>query len=261
MIGRPVAARAWKIAWRATGLIAGPGQPSPAASEQRPQPVAVDRDPPHRVDEDEAVGAALGGGRRDRGDVRDARAELGQHGHVGLGAAALDKRPRLAGVGADRDATRLDVRAGHVQLDRGDRGVAADAGDGGRVLRRRPAADARDHGDAELAETGQVVGAERVEAGIREPDRVHHSRGRLGDPHRRVALARVQGDRLRHERPQAERSGRERVERARAVHERVWERDAAERRRAGQARTRAASTTGPSMQSRFQVPSMRTAQP
>ena len=89
-------------------------------------------------------------------------------------------------------------------------------------------ADARDHGDAELAETGQVVGAERVEAGIREPDRVHHSRGRLGDPHRRVALARVQGDRLRHERPQAERSGRERVERARAVHERVWERDAAE---------------------------------
>ena len=265
-MGSPVTARQWKIACRATGLTAGPERPPPppprsgcsvSRSIAIPRTVLISTSPAR---------PALGGGQRDGRDVGDARRQLGQQRQVGLGPAALEQRPRLGRVGADRDAAGVDVGAGHVQLERGHGRVRADPPHGDGVLLPAPAAHAHDQRHAQLGQPRQVLVAEPVEARVGEPDRVDHALRRLGDALRRVACARVQRDGLGDEGGHAEGARRQRVQRARAVQHRMGEVDPAEAggqatHRAPPASTRPASSTGPSTQSRFHSPSISTAHP
>ncbi len=101
-----------------------------------------------------------------------------------------------------------------------------------------------------------MLGEEALAARIREADRVQHPVGRLGDPRRRAALARQRRDRLGHERVELPCDVRrsQRVEAAARVEDPHAIASAC-------ARTREASSTGPSRQSRLSAPSISTTQP
>ena len=72
-----------------------------------------------RVDQRDGVGAGLLGGLRDGGDVGGVRRQLDDQ-RLGRQRADLaEQRGELARVGADVEAG-LDVRAGDVELERGD---------------------------------------------------------------------------------------------------------------------------------------------
>ena len=90
----------------------------------------------------------------------------------------------------------------------------------------------------QLGELGQVVLEVAAQALVGQPDRVDHPGRRLAQPRRRVALARLERDRLGDEgrerevgqqRVAEDPARRDRVEGARAVDDRVGELDAAER--------------------------------
>ena len=139
-IGSPVAARAWKIACSATGFTAGPDSPPPpppssgrsvARSIAIPRTVLISTSPSLPPS---AAASAIAETSATLGR------QLGQQRPVGLGPAALEQRPRLGGVGADRDAAGLDVRAGR----RSARSPAPPgAGRGGRRRWRTPRASSR----------------------------------------------------------------------------------------------------------------------
>ena len=169
------------------------------------------------------------------------------------------------------DQPRVHVRAGDVELDRGDLVAAATALDQPARTPRRSSPSPRRSAarGARRAAAGRVE--EAVEALVREPDRVDHPGRGLPEPRRRVAGSRLGGDRLRDEGGEREAleqrvaegaSGGDRIEGAGAVDDRVRERDPAELERrstiigAPLPATSAVSissprTTGPSMQRRM----------
>jgi hypothetical protein len=89
----------------------------------------------------------------------------------------------------ERDATFLDVRAGDVQLKRGD---PLDVGQNSRqldvFLQCRPA-DIDNHHGAARAKLGHLFSDETAYADALEPDRVKHAGGRFDDARRRMPFA------------------------------------------------------------------------
>ena len=200
--------------------------------------VRMRRHAAQRVDQRDGVGAVLPRRppRRRAGD-----AQLG----VSLTISGLAVRGRTA---SSRRATSpgsapnirpgLDVRAGDVELERGDLVALAD----GRRRASRPPRGVEPitltiSGTGSSASCGRSCCEEAVEALVRQADRVDQPGRQLPQPRRRVALARRERDGLGDEGGErevleqrvAERApGGDRVERARAVDDRVRERDPAE---------------------------------
>ena len=215
-----------------------------------------------------AVGSgALGGGRNGL-RFRCVRRELHDQGLLAERQRAFDRARGLRGVGA-HDETRLDVGARHVQFDHRDLVALPNARDELRELVVAEAHHRDDERDGQLREFRQIAREEPFEALVRQPDRIDQAGGRLPQPRRRIALARSQGDRLRHESVErelleqliAERTPRgDRVERARPVQDGAAQRDPAELDAAVRCQcplpgtsavsSSRASTTGPSTQSR-----------
>ncbi len=205
---------------------------SHAPREPGPQRDRVERKPPDRVHERQAVGARRDHRARRLGDVPLRRREFREE---RLGRRAARRGDELG----CRLGRLLDVRAREVQLDRGDPVVPVETGAAERVVVGRKAADRDPERHPELGEAWQAVLAERVDPGPLEADRVHHPVLGLRDPDRWVAGARERRDRLRHDDVERARhtGGRQRVETPGRVEKR--NRHAAP-----------ASRTGPSTQSR-----------
>jgi hypothetical protein len=184
-------------------------------------------------------------------------------------AHALEQALGLGRVGAHHEAC-LDVRAGDVELDQGDLGPHADRPHQPLDLLGAEAHHGDDQRDRQLRQGRQVLAQEALEALVGQPDRVDQASRGLEQARRRVALARLDGDRLRDERVEGEAleqcvaegaPGRDRVEGARAVENRAFEEDAAEVDPPGcggqcpapgkrALSSRSASTTGPSTHNR-----------
>ena len=92
-----------------------------------------------------------------------------------------------------------DVRTGDVELDRGDLVALGDRLDQARELLAAGRHHRDDQRHGQLRQLRQVLGEESLEALVRQADRVDHPGGRLPDPRRRVAGARLGRDRLRDE--------------------------------------------------------------
>jgi hypothetical protein len=208
-----------------------------------------------RVDERHGVGARRLGGPRGRGHIGRVGRELDDQRLGRERAHAGDDGAQLGRVGPDVQPG-LDVRAGHVELQRVDLVAILERLDEGRELLGGGAHDVGDERHGQRGELGQVVRQVALQALVGQPDRVDQPGRRLVQPRRRVALAGVQRDRLGHECAErelleqgvAERSpGGDRVERARPVDDRVGERQAEELGQcAGTSARRSASSTGPS---------------
>ena len=112
-------------------------------------------------------------------------------------------RVRHLRVAAEGHPALLHVRAGDVDLEAGDaRRRVADARDLG-VLLDRVAAHVHDECHVVAAHARQHVPHEGVDADALEPDRVQQARGRLRDPRRRGAVARLEVEPLRDDRRRA----------------------------------------------------------
>src|SRR5579884_1990072 len=243
-IGRPVASWQTPTAWRAIGLSAGPERPPlPRARTGRSLRSRATARSVLTSDSPSAPAAATA---RDGRDVRMRGGEL-----------RVERKPGGAAAGGDdlrrRVGRLVDVGAREVELDRLDPGQTR-----ARlcVVVRAEADDADPERNTELVQAREVVGEEAVATGIREADRVEHPVSGLGDPRRRASLARQRRDGLRHESVELPRDirRRQRVETAARVE------DPHATASAG-ARTREASSTGPSRQSRFSAPAISTTQP
>ena len=137
----------------------------------------------------------------------------------------------LARVGAEHQAG-LDVRAGDVELERGDLVALAHPFDQFGDLVVGAAHDVDDQRDGQLGELRQVLRRNPSRPLFGRPIEFSSPLGQLVQPRRRVALARRERDRLGHERGErealeqrvAERTpGGDRVERAGRVDDRVRE--------------------------------------
>jgi hypothetical protein len=185
-------------------------------------------------------------------------------------AARADDGLGLVRVTADRDAAGLDVRAGHVELERRDAGLGVETAAGQLVVDVLEPADRDDERSPECAHGWQHRVGEGLQPGIGQADRVEHAgldlaharglvalarewRHGLGDDERELAVDREPG-----------RAGGQRVERAGRIHHGMLELERADAGRevgAHAAATRSPDTTGPSTQSRTSSPPRRTAQP
>ena len=123
-----------------------------------------------------------------------------------------------------------------------------------------------DQRDRQLGQLRQVGGEEAREALVRQADRVQHPGGGLPDPPRRVAGARLGGDRLRDEGGEGEigqqgvaedAAGGDRVVGARGVQHRVGELDPAEVDRPGSTSGTAAPLPAPRPAPRRRAPGRR----
>src|SRR5271154_2228117 len=180
-----------------------------ATPEPRPPAARRQRRRTQRVDQRDGIRASVLGRLRTGGDVGCIRGQLYDQRLSGAIAGGAQPLRQHVGIGADVKP-RVHVGAGDVQLYRGDLdagvarldqprellgGRAHDVGDQ-RYRRSRRAVDALAEADAELAEPWQVLLEIALEALVRQPDRVDEPGGGLPQPWRRVAGARLQGDRL-----------------------------------------------------------------
>ena len=99
----------------------------------------------------------------------------------------------------DRLRRFVDVGTRQIQLDDLDRVELVDALAADPVVGGREPADGYPQRNFEIAQAGSDIAAKRVDPRVLETDRVQHPTVRLGDPRRRVALARQRGHRLRDE--------------------------------------------------------------
>ena len=183
---------------RAIARIAGPETP-PVRPPSHGSPVSGSSAIPFSVFTSEtasapapsAAAATAAGSRGVRRELHDQRLRR-------LRPHALDRQGGLGRVRA-HDQAGLHVRAGHVQLQHRDLVALAHRGHEVSELLAREAHH-RDHERHRQArQLGQVRGEEALQALVRQPDRVDHPGGGLPEPRRRVALARLEGDRLRDE--------------------------------------------------------------
>ena len=117
-----------------------PAQPADDVRELRPPGLDVDRHREERVDQRDGVGAGVFRGARERRDVGDVRRQLRDDRQARHLAHRADDVVRAGQAAAERDAAFLDVRAGDVQLDRGDPfGVGQDPRDLDVLVERRAA--------------------------------------------------------------------------------------------------------------------------
>ena len=134
------------------------GQPAgPAAEPRRPPARGCERHRAQRVDERDGVGAGgLGGLRRRAATSAVFGVSLTISGLAVSGRTRATQRAELGRVGADVEAG-LDVRAGDVELDRGDLVAGVDRLDERGDLVGRRAHDVRDQRHGQPRELGQVV--------------------------------------------------------------------------------------------------------
>ena len=192
---------------------------------------------------------------------------------VGQRPQALHRGGGLGRVGA-HDQAGLHVGARHVQLDQRHLVALADAATStASSSRSKPITDTTSGTGSSASRAGR--GQEALQALVRQADRVDHPGGGLPQPRRRVALAGLDGDRLRDEAVEGEAlqqgvaecaPGRDRVEGARPIEDRAAQLHAAEapgsmpRRERGRLQ-RAASNTGPSTHRRTKPLAVGTTQP
>ncbi len=253
---------------RANARIAAPERPPLPAPSQGRRVAGSIADGLQRVDQGDRVGAALLGRQRHRCRLGDVWSELDDQRLRCPRAQILDERQRLLRLLPD-DQPGLDVRAGDVQLQGRDLAPARDPLDQARELHVARAHHGDNQRHRKLSQERQVLVEEPVEPLVGQADRVDHPGGCLEDPRRRVPDPGLRGDRLRNEGRErklvqellAEDATRgDRVEGPGAVQHRVLEAQPAELdaqvhqcpdpgTRA--VSIRAASTTGPSTQSRM----------
>ena len=166
-------------------------------------------------------------------------------------AHGVEQCRELDRVGAEHQPG-LDVRAGDVELERGDLVALADGSNQVRDLVGRVAHHVDDQRDRQLGELRQVLREELLEALVGQPDRVQQAGRELVQARRRVALARRERDGLGHERGEREAleqrvtertPGGDRVERAGRVDDGVGE---VEEHQCPTLSSVSASSTGPS---------------
>ena len=114
---------------------------------------------------------------------------FGMTGSAGDLAHRADDGVRAGEAAAERDAAFLDVRAGDVELERGNAfGIAQDSRQLDVLVDRR-AADVDEDDGAAIAQLGQLLAHEPVHADALQADRVEHAGRSLDDARRRMSLA------------------------------------------------------------------------
>ena len=192
-IGSDVAARqVATTAESATGLTAGPLRPPPGPPSTGRPVVRSTAIPRTVLMQHERVGAALLGSAGDRGDVGHVRRELDpqrqtrrRHGSGRRRRASRRRRSRsrcspISTFGQETFSSSAADAVLAVERARQSRAYSSCAKPPIETTSGRPSAASR----------GSTSRLERVDARVREPDGVEHAGRRLGDPRRRVALAR-----------------------------------------------------------------------
>ncbi len=188
---------------KATGLMAGPDSP-PVMLASRGRRVSISIAMPVIVLIRESASAPPASALRgDHSDVRDVRGEL----HDDRFARALPHRPDdpFGGHRVDPEdhPARLHVRAGDVYLHgRHPFDPIQPLGQCGVLLDAR-SVDVGDDRRGERAQKGHLVGRERIDAHVFQPDGVEHPAGGFDDARRRVALYRFERQALYDDGPEA----------------------------------------------------------
>ena len=176
------------------------GQPTGPVGKDGPAATDVDGHTDERVDQADRVGATFLGRQRDPGNIGGAWTEFDDNGQRRGGTNGGGDIPAHRWVPAKAEATRVDVRAGDVDLQGGDSGdivkLPGHLGEIGDRFRR----DVDDRREAPCFPDRRILPDERTYPWVLETDGVEHPARCLGDPWHRVARTRLRSDPLGDER-------------------------------------------------------------